>query len=102
MQSAGMPLIREGRCGGGIAYQDTAQVRPCSLFLDFLSRKVLVGNPPTPASTQAEFIHQKPFAHAYARSRGCVVPLFRTVSDMDVATEPPWTGLRRVLKRGTT
>jgi len=26
----------EGRCGGGIAYQDTAQVRPCSLFLDFL------------------------------------------------------------------
>jgi len=26
----------EGRCGGGIAFQDTAQVRPCSLFLDFL------------------------------------------------------------------
>jgi len=40
----------EGRCGGGIACQDTAPVRPCSLFLDVLSRKVLAGNPPTTAS----------------------------------------------------
>ena len=30
-------LTVEGRCGGGIAFQDSAQVRPCSLFLDFLS-----------------------------------------------------------------
>ncbi len=43
-------LTVEGRCGGGIAFQDTAQVRPCSLFLDFLSRKILESNPPTPAS----------------------------------------------------
>ena len=27
-------LTVEGRCGGGIAYQDTARVLPCSLFLD--------------------------------------------------------------------
>jgi len=27
-------LKLEGRCGGGIAYQDTARVHPCSLFLD--------------------------------------------------------------------
>ena len=27
-------LTMEGRCGGGIAYQDTARVHPCSLFLD--------------------------------------------------------------------
>jgi len=44
-------LSGEWRCGGGIAYQDTPRVRPCRLFLDFLSRKVLVGNTTTPAST---------------------------------------------------
>ena len=30
--------------GVGIACQNTPQVRPCRLFLDFLSRKVLAGN----------------------------------------------------------
>ena len=39
-----------GRLGGGIDYQDTPRVRPCSLFLDVLSRKVLVVNAPTQAS----------------------------------------------------
>ena len=54
-------LKREGRCGGGIACQDTAQVRPCSLFLDVLSRKVLVVNTPTPASAlPEECIYLKP------------------------------------------
>ena len=41
---------REWRRRGGIDYQDTVQVYPCNLFLDFLSRKVLVVNTPTPAS----------------------------------------------------
>ncbi len=105
----------------GITYQDTARVRPCSLFLDLLLvvfklcaklTQVAPAHPCardipfilniTPASTETEYIWQKPLAHAYAHSRGCVVPLFRTVSDMDVATEPPWMGLRRVLERGTT
>ena len=27
-------LTVEGRCGGGIAYQDTVRVLPCNLFLD--------------------------------------------------------------------
>ena len=27
-------FLVEGRCGGGIAYQDTARVLACSLFLD--------------------------------------------------------------------
>jgi len=85
----------------GVGYQDTARVRPCSLFLDFLSRKVLVANTHTPASSVSEYIHLKLLAHAHAHSRGCAVPLFRTVSDMEVATEPPWMGSWRVLKRGT-
>ena len=50
-------LIPAGRRGGCIDYQDTPQVRPCSLFLDVLSRKVLVVNTPTPASALAENIH---------------------------------------------
>ncbi len=29
-------LTVEGRCGGGIAYQDTVRVHPCNLFLDIL------------------------------------------------------------------
>ena len=44
-------FLGKGRSGGDIDYQDTPRVRPCSLFLDVLSRKVLVVNIPTPAST---------------------------------------------------
>ena len=74
---------------------------PCALILGFLPRKVLVGNTTSPASPQTQFIHQKPLAYVLAHSRGCAVPYFRTVSDMDVATELTWTYLQRVLKKGT-
>ena len=33
---------------GGTVYQDAPQVRPCRLFLDVLSRKVLVDSTPHP------------------------------------------------------
>ena len=46
-------------------------------------------------------IYQNPLTIDILHSRGCAVPYFRTVSDMDVATEPPWMGSRRVLKKGT-
>ena len=38
----------------------------------------------------------------YAHSRGCEVPYFRTVSDMDVAPEPTRMCLWRVRKKGTS
>jgi len=44
-------LNRRGRWGGGNAYKDTPQVRPCRLGLGFLPRTVLVGITATPAST---------------------------------------------------
>jgi len=91
-------LEGEGRRGGGIAYRDSARVHPCSLFLDFLSRKVPVGNTPSPTSTVSEYNYQKPLAHDYARSRGGVVPYFRTLSDRDVAPERTWRYSQRVLK----
>jgi len=42
---------------------------------------------PAPASAETQFTHQRPLAYDFARSRGCAVGCFRTVSDMDVATE---------------
>ena len=51
-----------------------------------------------PSFISMEFIHQKPLAHAYARSRGCAVPYFRTLSDRDVAPERTWMYLQQVLK----
>ena len=33
-QSVVVSLSQEGRCGGGIAYQDTLQVHPCKLGRD--------------------------------------------------------------------
>jgi len=53
-------LIQWGRWGRAIDYQDTPPVHPCSLFLDVLSRKVLVVNSPTPASALPLYIHLKP------------------------------------------
>ena len=68
-----------GRWGGVFTYQDTPQVRPCRLFLDVLSRKVLVSEYPTPASSETECIYLKPMVFDWAPSRGCTVPCFRTV-----------------------
>ncbi len=41
---------------------------------------------------------QKPLTFRHLQSRGCAVPYFRTVSDMDVATERTRTYSQRVLK----
>ena len=99
-------LTMEGRCGGGIAFQDSFKHIHVSLDTRLprqlllrcstscipavVPRTVLESNPPTTPSISMEFIHQKPLAHAYARSRGCAVPYFRTLSDRDVAPERTW------------
>ena len=91
----------EGRCGGGIAFQDSFKHIHVSLDTRLprqlllrcstscipavVSRTVLTGNPPTTPSTSRWFTYQKPLAYAFAHSRGGAVPYFRTLSDRDVA-----------------
>ena len=90
-------------------FQDMPQAHPCGRELDFLSRTVLkqgphpldsVGNLNTVDSDRRvqrginlrwDGICQKQLHCDYAQRRGCEVPYFRTVSDMDVASERTWT-----------
>ena len=90
-------------------FQDMPQARPCGRGLDFLSRTVLnqgphplgsVGKLGTVDSDRRvqrgiklrwDGICQKPLHCVYAQRRGCEVPYYRTVSDMDVAPERTWT-----------
>jgi len=69
-------IRRKWRRGGEVNHRDMAQVRPCSLFLDFLSRKVPVVNLPTPALTEIECLLLRPLAcvHTMAEGlpRGCL------------------------------
>jgi len=60
---------QKGRLGGGIAYQDSLKHVLWRSILGFLPRTVLVGNTPSQASGEAEYIHQKPLAHGFAQSR---------------------------------
>ena len=83
---------------GGIAYQDALKHILWRSILGFLPRTALVSNTPLHSFSENEYIYQKPLAHDLARSRGCVVPYFRTLSDMDVAPEPTRTCSWRVLK----
>ena len=47
------PELSSGGAGEGVlSYQDTPQVHPCRLFLDVLSRKVLVRQYPLPSFNQ--------------------------------------------------
>ena len=60
---------------------------PVALFLDILSLKVLVVYTSTPASVRPRYLFLKPLAHHFALRRGCAVPYFRTLRDMDVENE---------------
>ena len=80
-------LTKEGRCDGGIAFQDSLKHVLWRSILGFLPRTVLESNPPTPASISMQFNHQKPLAHDFAHSRGCAVANLKTLSDIDVAIE---------------
>jgi hypothetical protein len=57
-------LPGSGGAGEGVlSYQDTPQVNPCRLFLNVLSRTVLVIQYPSPASTKLQCIYQKPLTY---------------------------------------
>jgi len=56
----------EGRWGGGIVCQDSLKHILWRSILGFLPRTVLADNTPSPASTETEYIYQKPLAHDFA------------------------------------
>ena len=101
-------------------FQDMPQAHPCGRGLGFLPRTVLkqgphpldsVGKLNTVVSDRRvqrginlmwDGICQKLLHCDYAQRRGCEVPFFRTVSDMDVAPEPTGMCLWRVREKGTS
>ena len=57
---AGLLNLVVGALGRVLSYQDTAQVHPCSLFLDVLSRKVLVRQYPPQLQAFPKSFYLKP------------------------------------------
>ena len=81
----------ERRWGGGFTYQDTPQVRPCRLFLDFLSRKVLVSESPSPASTETEYILSETIAVSDSSKPWVYSTLLQDLTRQEVEDERTWT-----------
>ena len=94
-------LNGRGAGAGVLSYQDTPPVRPCSLFLDVLSRKVLVRLYPH-SSFNFNVVHLSETNNLKLRTEPRVCgTLLQDRTRQEAEYRAPQDVLERVLKEGT-